>query len=207
MPSESDRIILVGVFHEAIELAEECGKHIVGLVHPTLRGVYAGYPILGDDDEAARLHREYPGVAVSICLDPPQQRARLVAHYTRAGFDFGSLIHPQAKISRSAACGVGAMINFGANVSTNVRLGDHVRVNVYANIMHDVQVGSFSTIAPNAVILGRVHIQQHCYIGAHCTIMPDLEVGEGGQVGAHANVTRAVPAGSIVVGNPARSPA
>ena len=41
-------------------------------------------------------------------------------------------------------------------------------------------------------------------IGAHALLLPGVVVGKGALVGAGAVVTRDVPDGSIVVGNPAR---
>lgn len=204
MGTAADEVILVGVFPEFIELAEECGKRIVGLVHPTLTGVQHGYPILGGDVDAARICQRYPGVPVCIGLDAPTRRSHLVELYTQAGFSFASLVHPQAKISRSAEYGTGALIGFGAHISTNVRLADHVRVNVYANVFHDVQVGEFSTIAPNAIVLGRVRIGAHCYIGAGAVVLPNIEIGDASQIGSQANVTKSVAPGNVMVGNPAR---
>lgn len=204
MGSAENEVILVGVFPEFIELAEECGKRIVGLVHPTLTGIQAGYPVLGGDVDAMHIRQQYPGVPVCIGLDAPDRRARLVELYTEAGFSFASLVHPQAKISKSATYGTGAMIGFGAHLSANVGLASHVRINVYANIFHDVQIGAFSTIAPNAAVLGRVRIGAHCYIGAGAVVLPDLDIGDTSRIGAQANVTKSVPPGSVMVGNPAR---
>jgi sugar O-acyltransferase (sialic acid O-acetyltransferase NeuD family) len=202
--SGNDGILIVGGFHEVIELAEECGEHIIGLVDPVLRGEHWGYRVLGTDADAAALRQQYPHAPAFVSVDDPQHRARLVALYARAGFAFTRLVHPQAKVSRTAVLGAGVMVQYGAHVSANVQLAEHVRINVYANVMHDVRVGEFTTIGPNALVLGRVRIHQGCYIGAHSTVMPDLEIGERSCVGAHANVTAAVSAGSVVVGNPAR---
>lgn len=204
MSSEQEQIILVGGFAEIIELAEECGKRIVGIIDPHLRGTQAGYPVLGADTDAAAIRARFPGVPVFVGLDDPERRRRLVDGYLQAGYAFADLVHPGARLSRTAELGCGVMVQYGAHLSANVRVGDHVRVNVCANVMHDVTVGAYSTIAPNAVVLGRVRIGAGCYIGAHATILPDLEVGEGSVVGAHANVTKPVGAGSVVVGNPAR---
>jgi predicted dehydrogenase/acetyltransferase-like isoleucine patch superfamily enzyme len=41
-------------------------------------------------------------------------------------------------------------------------------------------------------------------IGSHATILPGVTIGAGALVGAHAVVTRDVPPGVVVVGNPAR---
>jgi len=41
-------------------------------------------------------------------------------------------------------------------------------------------------------------------IGANATILPGIEIGEGALVGAGSVVTRDVPPGAVVAGNPAR---
>src|SRR5204863_2063126 len=128
-----------------------------------------GYPVLGADSDAAAIRRQYPDVPAFVSVDEPEHRARLVDLYAQLGFRFATLIHPRAKLSRTATHGIGVMVQYGAHLSANVRLDDHVRINVYANVMHDVRVGRFTTIAPNAVILGRVTIHERCYIGAHST--------------------------------------
>lgn len=202
--TDRSKIILVGGFAEAIELAEECGREIVGLIDPSLSREHGGYPVLGNDEDAGTIAAAYPSVPVLIAVDEPQKRMRLVESYRRAGFAFASLIHPAAKISRSARIGHGVLAQFGVHVSAGAAIGDHVRLNVYANVTHDVTVGEGTTIAPNAVILGRARIGERCYVGAHSTILVDVEVGSGATVGAHANVTRDVAPGQVVVGNPAR---
>lgn len=199
-----DPIIIVGGFPEAIEFAVECGKSIIGLVDPHLRGSHLGFPVLGDDGDAAAIRRRFPGVPAFVAIDGPRKRQRLVELYERAGFKFARLIHPQAKISPSASCGTGVSVQYGVHLSANVNLEDHVRVNVYANVMHDAHVGRFATIGPNAVILGRVRIGEQVYIGAHATVLPGIEIGSRSVVGAQANVTKRVVGGSVVSGNPAR---
>jgi len=41
-------------------------------------------------------------------------------------------------------------------------------------------------------------------IGANATILPGVTIGEGSMVGAVAVVTKVVPAGVVVIGNPAK---
>ena len=150
---KGERIIIVGGFCEIIELAEACGKRIVGIIDPNADPSAVGYPILGADCDAERIHARHADAAVFVGVDDPQRRARLVAIYTRARFGFTNLIHPQARISPTATVGVGVMVQYGAHLSSYVRVADHVRVNVYANLMHEARVGRCTTIAPNAVVL------------------------------------------------------
>ena len=82
-----------------------------------------------------------------------------------------------------------------------------------------IEIGDDCTFAPNVRIiahdastrritgftrLARVVIERDCFIGDSALILPGVTVGEGSIVGAGSVVTRSVPKGSVVVGNPAR---
>lgn len=49
-----------------------------------------------------------------------------------------------------------------------------------------------------------IHIADGAWIGGHSVIMPGVTVGEGAVIGAGSVVTKDVPAGQVVKGNPAR---
>ena len=81
-----------------------------------------------------------------------------------------------------------------------------------------ISLGDRVTIAPRAILLahdtttaryigtriGRVDLEDDVFVGAGAIILPSVRVGAGSIVGAGAVVTRSVPRGSIVGGNPAR---
>jgi acetyltransferase-like isoleucine patch superfamily enzyme len=76
-----------------------------------------------------------------------------------------------------------------------------------------VHVGAETYIAFNARILTHdmtrglylhTRIGRHCFIGGNSLIMPGVTIGDGSIVGAGSVVTKNVPAGSMVAGNPAR---
>ena len=198
-------ILLVGAFHEMIELCEDAGFVIVGLIDNANEGpYYYGYPVLGTDKDAQSLHEKYPSCAVVITPDSPAVRKRLVNEYASCGFDFATVIHPSAMVSRTASIGEGSVIQRGANVSSNSRIGRFCKLNVNANVMHDNEVGDYSTIAPNAVLLGYVKLEEEVYIGANSTVLPNKVIGRESIIGAGAVVINDVRPNCTMVGVPAR---
>lgn len=57
---------------------------------------------------------------------------------------------------------------------------------------------------PNFDVFGKVMIKDWAYIGAHAQIMPGVTIGEGAIVAAGSIVTKSVPDGMVVGGNPAK---
>jgi acetyltransferase-like isoleucine patch superfamily enzyme len=76
-----------------------------------------------------------------------------------------------------------------------------------------IHIGRGSYVAFGAVILTHdmtrglyadTRIGERCFIGARSILMPGVSIGDNSIVGAGSVVTRDVPPGSIVAGNPAR---
>ncbi len=196
--------LLVGDFGEIVELCADAGVKLAGLLTPTKATEIRGIPVLGDDAAAADLPERMKHLPLILGVGGAALRRKLVQHYQDLGFRFASLIHPSARVSPTARLGAGVILDIDTNVSADVVIGDFVVLNTRANVMHDSTVGEQTIVSPNAVVLGRVEIGQNAYIGANCTILPHLSIGNGATVGAGAVVTKPVPDGVIVAGNPAR---
>ena len=76
-----------------------------------------------------------------------------------------------------------------------------------------VHVGAYSYIAFEARILTHdrtrglyldTKVGENCFIGGRALLMPGVEIGDGSVVGAGSVVTKSVPPGSVVAGNPAK---
>lgn len=198
------QILLVGAYHEMIEVCEEAGFEILGIIDNKETGEYYGVPVIGTDDDAKELKNKYPNIPVVISPFMPKVRKKLYDIYSSLGYTFATVISPKATVSRFATVGEGTVILNGVNVAANTHIGRFVKLNTMCNIMHDNVIGDFVTVSPNALTLGYVTIEEGAFLGGNCTILPYKKVGAGATVGAAAVVTKDVAAGQVVKGNPAK---
>ncbi|MBA4173329.1 MAG: acetyltransferase [Hyphomicrobium sp.] len=109
----------------------------------------------------------------------------------------------------AVSIGPGAILSPFVTLTSNIRIGKAFHANIYSYIEHDCVIGDFVTFAPNASCNGNIHIEDHAYIGSAAVIKQGspgnpLVIGKGAVVGMGAVVTKSVPPGVTVVGNPAR---
>lgn len=204
------KVILVGGFSEAIELAISTGALIVGVIDRSDKLDIANYNLkyLGNDDliKSASFFDSYRDVKFFLCPDLPAVRKKLFYYYEEAGCKFQNIMSRKANISKTSIIEPDAaiMIQDLVNISANVNIKKGVRINTGANIMHDCVLEAFVTIAPNAVLLGRVKVGEGAYIGSNATILPGVSIGANAVVGAGAVVTKDISENDVVIGVPAR---
>jgi acetyltransferase-like isoleucine patch superfamily enzyme len=115
---------------------------------------------------------------------------------------------------------IGAQVSIGSHtvVEHHVRIADGVRVHSQAFIPEFSILEEDCWIGPNVVFTNAIHprcprvkdclqgpvIRRGAKIGANATLLPGVIVGEMALVAAGAVVTRDVPPGTVVAGNPAR---
>lgn len=146
----------------------------------------------------------------TVAISDPRSRARVFAAAEVAGAGAVTLQADSCEIMDAVEIGRGAVLCSHSYVGSNVRAGIGLHLNYFSQIAHDCIVGDFVTLAPRATCNGAVVIEDGAYLGSGCVIRQTrcgdlpLVVGAGAVVGMGAIVTKSVPAGATVVGNPAR---
>lgn len=120
-----------------------------------------------------------------------------------------TLFAPQAVILDCNTIATGSVFCPNTMVTSNAKIGKFFQCNIYAYVAHDCVIGDFVTFAPGVRCNGRVHIDDYAYIGTNAIIREGtsekpLRIGKGAVVGMGAVVTKDVPDGATVIGNPAR---
>lgn len=86
-----------------------------------------------------------------------------------------------------------------------VTLEDNVFISVGAKfVCHDGGVLPFRKDIPDLDLAAPIHVKSNTFIGMDAIILKGVTIGENCIVGAGAVVTRSVPDGAIVAGNPAK---
>ena len=161
-----------------------------------------GVPLMGGFHDWKRHIDE--GADFIVGSGNPLLRRDISEAILEAGGGIASAVHPNATVSPRARLGRGVFIAAGCVVAPQATVGDYVIINANCSIDHDCRLGTAAQLSPGVTLPGNVDIGEGAFIGAGAVILPGKKIGAGAVVGAGSVVTKDVPDGVTVAGNPAR---
>jgi sugar O-acyltransferase (sialic acid O-acetyltransferase NeuD family) len=188
---------------EIADIAEDSGFQVAGFVEnldrERCREPLGGLPVhwIEDVGPLAETH-------LAVCGLGTTQRSRFTEEAAALGFRFATVVHPTARVSRTATLGEGTVVSAGAIVAADARIGRHVLLNRAALVGHHTWIGDYVSVQSGANVAGSCRIGEAAYIGMGAIVLDRLSIGREAVVGAGALVTKDVPANVQVMGVPAR---
>lgn len=147
--------------------------------------------------------------SVVVAIADAAVRRKIEERCISDGIEIKSVIASNALKMDQVIIGDGAVICPFVTLTSNIEIGKSFHANIYSYVAHDCVIGDYVTFAPAVKCNGNVKIENNAYIGTGAIIKQGkpgkpIVIGEGAVVGMGAVVTRSVPAGTVVVGNPAK---
>ena len=124
----------------------------------------------------------------------------------------GVMIREENEIGNDVSIGTGSVVEHHVFIGNGARVHSKAFIPEYSRLEDGCWVG------PNVVMTNAKYprssgvketlkgatIRRGAKIGANSTLLPGIEIGENALIGAGSVVTKNVPAGAVMAGNPAR---
>jgi sugar O-acyltransferase (sialic acid O-acetyltransferase NeuD family) len=201
-----------GYGREVLPLLKDSLEHadfsfeVYFLVDESEGGLINGIPVLSLDDFIS-LDADEKKVAIAIADCNVRERlSQKCLHNNISMFD---VIAKNVVIMDDVHIQEGCILSPFVCLTSNIKVGKSFHANLYSYVAHDCIIGDYVTFAPGVKCNGNVVIEDYAYVGTGAIIKPGstkkpLTIGKGAVIGMGAVVTKSVPAGVTVFGNPAK---
>lgn len=204
-------IVIVGAGGHAKVVAdaiEKEGVHcILGFVDENreITGEIYGYQVIGglevfEEEQFSAVNAGILAVGDNLSRNRLAKRISQI----KPSFEFVTVTHPAAVISRGARVGKGTIIMPGAVVKSDTWVGNHCVINSNCSIGHDTWIGDFVTIGPGALVGGNVRVGNCSMVSLGANVIHNVKIGDHTIIGSGATVVRDIGSGVIACGTPAK---
>jgi len=199
-----EKILLIGAGALARDIIDAFGaeRFAAAYVDPEFSqtSVIAGVPVCTDWREAVKLAPHY-----ILAIASPTHRAQARARADELGLrPAPALATHLAYVAKSAKLDPGCLVGHFSTIGPEAHLEEHVLV-MHNNVVgHDVLVGQCAVLCAGVMVGGYARIGARTFVGTNAVIGPHVNIGNESWVAAGAACLRDAPAGSRLVGNPAR---
>lgn len=119
------------------------------------------------------------------------------------------LIRENSEIGDNVLIGTNVVLDGNCKLGSNISVQTGAYITAFTTVEDDVFVGPWVVTANDKYMVSGAKlvgptIKKGARIGANATILPGIVIGERAVVGSGSVVTKNIPAGAIVVGNPAK---
>ena len=178
------KLILIGGgghCKSCIDVIEQENKFLIaGIVdiNTSIRELL-GYPLLGHDNDLAKLKLHYDYALITIGqIKTPAIRIRLFDYIKSLGFKLPAIISARAYVSKYAKIGNGTIVMHDALINAGAIVGDNCIINTKSLIEHDVVIENNCHISTGAIINGGVIVRQGSFVGSNAVTKESVKTHE-----------------------------
>ena len=164
-----------------IDVIEQENKFLIAGIVDTNRFIseLLGYPLLGNDDDLAKLKLNYDYALITIGqIKTPAIRIRLLDYAKSLGFKLPAIISPRAYVSKHAKIGNGTIVMHDALINAGAIVGDNCIINSKSLIEHDSVIEESCHISTGAIINGGVVVRQGSFVGSNAVTKESVETND-----------------------------
>lgn len=205
------KIVVIGGGGHAkvvISLLKKLNEYIiVGYTDPNDYGAVLSVPYLGSDSVLAGIRKKEKVILAALGigqLTDATLRLNKSAELELLGFEFPSIISPNAVINEDVTIGKGTVVMDGVVINSGSRIGEFDIINTRSSIDHDCIIGDYVHIAPGVTLSGAVKVGSFSLLGTGAVAIQSVEIGDRCSIGAGAVVIHSCPEPGTYVGIPAQ---
>ncbi len=214
-PEVTEGIHLSAVISQGAHVGERVsiGPHAVieEGVHIGEDSIVGAGCVIGRGSSLGRRTRLYPHV---ILRENTRIGERVIIHSNSVigsdGFGYESVEGKHLKIPQAGSVEIGDDVEIGACVCVdrgrfrNTRIGRGTKIDNLVQIAHNVIIGEDCLIVSQVGISGSTEVGDRAVIAGQAGLVGHISIGHDAVIGARSGVSKSVPPGTVMLGEPAR---